>query len=62
MGRNSVENWHKIKSNNLNLHIVNINAYTKLNNILPMHSQHIEQKQTSDINQMATTLMALKEK
>ena len=37
--------------NNPNLNLVNMNAYAKLGQIPSIHSQDIEQKQNSDINQ-----------
>ena len=37
--------------NNPNLDLVNINAYAKFGQIPSIHSQVIEQKQISDINQ-----------
>ena len=37
--------------NNLNLDLVNINAYTKFGQNLSFHSKDIERKRNSDINQ-----------
>ena len=48
---NSVENEQKILFNHPNLHLVNINAYTKFDRNPQINSQDIEQKQNSDINQ-----------
>ena len=50
-GHNSVENKQNIMSNHPNLHLVTINAYPKFNQVLSIHSQDIEQKQNSDINE-----------
>ena len=43
-GRNSVTNLLKIKVNNPNLDLVNINVYTKFGKILSILSQDIEGK------------------
>ena len=48
-GHNPVKNYQKKK--NKTLHLVNINAYTKLDQLLSIHSQDIEQKHNFDINQ-----------
>ena len=48
---NSVKNLPKLTSNNPNLDLVNINAYAKFSEIPSIHSQVIEWKQNSDINQ-----------
>ena len=48
---NSVENERKILFNHPNLHLVNINAYTKFDRNPQINSQDIEHKQNSDINQ-----------
>ena len=37
--------------NNLNLDLINVNVYTKFGSILSIHSQDIERKRNSDINQ-----------
>ena len=50
-GHNSVENERKILFNNPNLHLVNINAYTKFDRNPQINSQVIEHKQNSDVNQ-----------
>ena len=51
-GHNSVENERKILFNyKKNLHLVNINAYTKFDRNLPINSQDIEHKQNSDVDQ-----------
>ena len=48
---NSVENERKILFNHPNLHLVNINAYTKYDQNQQINSQDIEHKQNSDIDQ-----------
>ena len=48
---NSVENERKILFNHSNLHLVNINAYTKFARNPQINSQDIEQKQNSDVDQ-----------
>ena len=48
---NSVENEQKILFNYPNLHLVNINAYTKCDQNPQINSQDIEHKQNSDVNQ-----------
>ena len=48
---NSVENEQKILFNNPNLHLVNINAYTKFDRNPQINSQDIEHKQNPDVNQ-----------
>ena len=50
-GRNSVANLRKIKIYNTNVDLVNDNVYTKFGYILTIHSQDIEQKLKSDVNQ-----------
>ena len=50
-GHNSVEMFGKLTHNNPNLDLVNINAYAKFGQIPSIHSQVIERKQNSDINQ-----------
>ena len=50
-GHNSVENEQKILFNHPNLHLVNINAYTKFDQNLQINSQDIEHKQNSDVDQ-----------
>ena len=50
-GHNSVENERKILFNHLNLHLVNMNAYTKFDQNPQINSQDNEHKQNSDINQ-----------
>ena len=51
MGHNSVENEQKLLFNHTNLHLVNINAYTKCNRNPQINSQDIEHKQNSDVDQ-----------
>ena len=48
-GHNSVENEQKILFNHPNLHLVNINAYTKFDQNPQINSQDIEHKQNSFI-------------
>ena len=50
-GSNSVANLQKTKIYNTNIDLVNDNVFTKFNLILSIHSQDIEQKQNSDVNQ-----------
>ena len=50
-GHNSVKYLRKLTCNNPNLDIVNINAYAKLGQIPSIHSQVIERKRNSDINE-----------
>ena len=50
-GPNSVENERKIFFNDPNLHLVNINAYTKFDRNPQINSQDIEHKQSSDLYQ-----------
>ena len=50
-GCNSVANLRKMMRNNLNLDLINVNVYTKFGSILSIHSQDIERKRNSDINQ-----------
>ena len=49
-GHNSVENEQKILFNHPNLHLVNINAYTKFDHNPQINSQDIEHKQNSEID------------
>ena len=50
-GRNSVKILQKITGNNPKLDLVNVDVHTKFGQILSIHSQDIERKQNSDINQ-----------
>ena len=50
-GHNSVENELKILFNHPNLHLVNINSYTKFDQNPQINSQDIEHKQKSDVDQ-----------
>ena len=50
-GHNSVENEQNILFNHPNLHLVNINAYTKFDPNPQINSQDIEHKQNSDVDQ-----------
>ena len=49
---NPVENERKILFNHPNLHLVNINAYTKFDRNPQIYLQDIEDKQNSDVNQV----------
>ena len=48
---NSVENELKILFNHPNLHLVNINAYTKFDRNPQINSQDIEHKHNSEVDQ-----------
>ena len=50
-GRNSVEHLPKKTLYNINIDLVDDHVYTKFGWILSIHSQDIEQKPISDINQ-----------
>ena len=50
-GRNSVKILQIITGNNPKLDHVNVDVHTKFGRILSMHSQDIERKQNSDVNQ-----------
>ena len=50
-GSNSVANLQKKKIYNTNIDLVNENVFTKFGLILSIHSQDIEQKPNSHINQ-----------
>ena len=50
-GHNSVEKEQKILLNHPNLHLVNINAYTKFDKNPQINSQDIEHKQNFDVDQ-----------
>ena len=50
-GHNSVENELKILFNHPNLHLVNINAYTKFDQNPQINSQDTEHKQNFDVDQ-----------
>ena len=52
-GHNSDTNLQKPTGNNLNLDLVNINAYTKFGQILSILSKDIERKRKPDINEGA---------
>ena len=49
--RNSVVKLRKTKIYNTNIDLVNDNVYTKFGLNLSIHSQEIEQKPNSDVNQ-----------
>ena len=50
-GHNPVENEWKILFNHPNLHLVNINAYTKSDQNPQINSKDIKHKQNSDVDQ-----------
>ena len=50
-GRNSVVNLQKMTLYNFIVDLVNDNVYTKFGKILSIHSQDMEQKPNSDVNQ-----------
>ena len=50
-GRNSVKILRKMTGNNPKLDLVNVDVHTKFGQILSSHSQDIERKQNSDVNQ-----------
>ena len=50
-GHNSVENEQNILFNHPNLHLVNVNAYTKFDQNPKINSQDTEHKQNSDVDQ-----------
>ena len=50
-GRNSVKILRKMTGNNPKLDLVDVDVHTKFGQILSSHSQDIERKQNSDVNQ-----------
>ena len=50
-GYNSVANMHKIVLYNPNQDVINVIVYTNFGLILSIHSQDIERKRNSNINQ-----------
>ena len=50
-GRNSVRISQKLTGNNPKLDLVNVDVHTKFGQILSIHSQDIERKPNSDVNQ-----------
>ena len=50
-GRNSVKILRKMTGNNPKLDLVNVDVHTKFGQIQSIHSQDIQQKRNSDINQ-----------
>ena len=50
-GRNSVKILQKMTDNNPKLDLVNDDVHTKFGRILSIHSQDIERKRNSDVNQ-----------
>ena len=50
-GCNSVKFLRKMTGNNPKLDLVDVNVHTKFGQILSSHSQDIERKQNSDVNQ-----------
>ena len=50
-GRNSFKILRKITGNSPKLDLVNVDVHTKFGQILSIHSQDIERKRNSDVNQ-----------
>ena len=50
-GRDSVKILQKMTGNNPKLDLVNVDMHTRFGQILSIHSQDIERKQNSDVNQ-----------
>ena len=50
-GCNSVKILQKMTGNNPKLDLVNVDVHTKYGQILSIHSQDIERKRNSDVNQ-----------
>ena len=50
-GRNSVKILRKMTGNNPKLDLVNVDVHTEFGWILSIHSQDIERKRNSDVNQ-----------
>ena len=50
-GHNSVKILQKMTGNNPKLDLVNVDVHTKFGQILSIHSQDIERKRNSDVNQ-----------
>ena len=50
-GRNSVKILRKMTGNNPKLDLVNVDVHTKFGLIRSIHSQDIERKRNSDVNQ-----------
>ena len=50
-GRNSVKILRKMTGNNPKVDVVNVDMHTKFGQILSIHSQDIEPKQNSNVNQ-----------
>ena len=50
-GRNSVKILQKMMGNNFKLDLVNVDVHTTFGQILSIHSQDIQRKQNSDVNQ-----------
>ena len=50
-GRNSIKILQKMTGNNPKLDLVNDDVHTKFGRILSIHSQDIERKRNSDVNQ-----------
>ena len=50
-GHNSVKILRKMMCNNPKLDLVNVVVHTKFGRILSIHSQDIERKRNSDVNQ-----------
>ena len=50
-GRNCVKILRKITGNNPKLDLVDVDVHTKFGQVLSIHSQDIERKRNSDVNQ-----------
>ena len=50
-GYNSLKIWGKKTGNNPKLDLVNVDVHTKFGSILLIHTQDIERKRNSDVNQ-----------
>ena len=50
-GRYSVANWQRMTIKHLSVDLVNDNLYSKFGKILCIHSQDMERKPNSDVNQ-----------
>ena len=58
-GHYSVKNLRKMTGNNPNEDLVNVDVHTKFGQILSIHSQDIQRKQNSDVNQGPSLLQNL---
>ena len=50
-GCNSIKILRKMRGNNPKLDLVNVDVHTKFGQLLSIHSQDIERKRNSDVNQ-----------